>query len=179
MTQTQPHETRPRETPGRRRRRATGAPPRPGPKVILVATATSVAALVLLVALGTWTHQVLLIPPLAASMALIVGASSTPLGQPRSVVGGQLVSAVTGFLVLAALGQGVWSSAVAGGLALGAMMLLRVAHSPAAATAVIVASTGPSFGPFLGLLAAASVLLVLVGLVGNWINKQAYPVYWW
>ncbi|MEU1089799.1 HPP family protein [Streptomyces sp. NPDC005576] len=177
MTQTQPHPSRAGEP--NRPRRAAQAPPRPGLKVVLVATVTSVAALVLLVAVGTWTHEVLLIPPLAASMALVVGASSTPLGQPRSVVGGQLVSAATGFLVLAVLGQNVWSSAVAGGLALGAMMLLRVAHSPAAATAVIVAATSPPPGMFLGLLAVASVLLVLVGLVGNWINKQPYPVYWW
>lgn len=146
---------------------------------MLVATASSVVALTLLVAIGTWADQVLLIPPLAASMALIAGASQTPLGQPRSVIGGQLVSAVTGFVVVAALGQGVWSSGIAGGLALGAMMLLRVAHSPAAATAVIVAATGPSLVPFLALLAAATVILVLVGLVGNRLNKQSYPVYWW
>ncbi|WP_406284492.1 HPP family protein [Streptomyces sp. NBC_00209] len=158
---------------------ATQAPPRPKPLTTLVATASSVVALTLLVAVGEWSHQVLLIPPLAASMALIAGASQTPLGQPRSVIGGQLVSAVTGFLVLAVLGPGIWSSGLAGGLALGAMMLLRVAHSPAAATAVIVAATGPSAGPFLALLAAATVLLVLVGLVGNRLNKQAYPVYWW
>ncbi|THA65275.1 HPP family protein [Streptomyces sp. A0958] len=158
---------------------ATQAPPRPKPLTMLVATASSVIALTLLVAIGEWTDQVLLIPPLAASMALIAGASGTPLGQPRSVIGGQLVSAVTGFVVLAALGQGVWSSGIAGGLALGAMMLLRVAHSPAAATAVIVAATGPSVVPFLALLAAATVILVLVGLVGNRVNKQPYPVFWW
>lgn len=157
----------------------TQAPPRPKPRTMAIGTATSVAALVILVAVGTWTHQVLLIPPLAASMALVVGASATPLGQPRSAIGGQLVSAVTGFVALAVLGQNAWSSAVAGGLALGAMMLCRVAHSPAAATAVIVAATGPAIGPFLGLLAAATVILVLVGLVGNWINRQSYPVYWW
>ncbi|MFG2565921.1 HPP family protein [Streptomyces sp. NPDC048567] len=176
MTQTRP----PAEAPAPARPwHATQAPPRPKALTTVVATASSVIALTLLVAVGEWSHQVLLIPPLAASMALIAGASQTPLGQPRSVIGGQLVSALTGFLVLAVLGQGVWSSGLAGGLALGAMLLLRVAHSPAAATAVIVAATAPSAVPFLTLLAAATVLLVLVGLVGNRVNRQAYPVYWW
>jgi CBS-domain-containing membrane protein len=58
-------------------------------------------------------------------------------------------------------------------------MLLRVPHSPAAATAVIVAATAPKVGSFLVLLAAATVILVLVGLVGNRFNKQRYPIYWW
>ncbi|WP_405938588.1 HPP family protein [Streptomyces sp. NBC_00726] len=176
MTQTRPTAEVPAPT---RPWHATQAPPRPPVLTMAVATASSVIALTLLVAIGEWSHQILLIPPLAASMALIAGASQTPLGQPRSVIGGQLVSAVTGFLVLAVLGQGVWASGIAGGLALGAMMLLRVAHSPAAATAVIVAATGPSFAPFLALLAAATVILVLVGLVGNRVNKQPYPVFWW
>ncbi|WP_211192465.1 HPP family protein [Actinoplanes sp. TBRC 11911] len=162
-----------------RHRWATQAPPRPKPSTVLIATATSVAALVVLVAVGKATGETLLIPPLAASMALVVGASGLPLGQPRNVIGGQLVSAATGFVVLAVLGQNDWSAAIAGGLALGAMLLLRVPHSPAAATAVIVAATSPKVVSFLLLLAAATVILVLVGLVGNRINNQRYPIYWW
>jgi len=158
---------------------ATQAPPRPKPSTVLIATAASVAALVALVAVGRLTGEPLLIPPLAASMALVVGASNLPLGQPRNVIGGQLVSAATGFVVLAVLGQGQWSAAIAGGLALGAMMLLRVPHSPAAATAVIVAATAPRVVSFLALLAVATVILVLVGLAGNRFNKQQYPKYWW
>ncbi|CAM5440330.1 hypothetical protein STANM309S_05000 [Streptomyces tanashiensis] len=92
--------------------------------------------------MGTLLHQPLLIPPLAASMALVAG-TDLPLSQPRSVLGGQLLSALTGFAVLAVAGPGLWGAAVAGGLALGVMMLARTPHSPAAATAVIVAS-GPA-----------------------------------
>jgi CBS-domain-containing membrane protein len=133
----------------------------------------------LLAAIGTWMHQTVLIPPLAASMALVVGASSTPLGQPRHVIGGNLICALTGYLVLAIAGPTIWSSAVAGGLAVGAMLLFRVGHSPAAATAVIVAAEHPPAAPFLALLALATVILVLVGIVGNRIAKQPYPMYWW
>lgn len=146
---------------------------------LLIVTATSVVALMFLVAVGTWMHQTVLIPPLAASMALVVGASSTPLGQPRHVIGGNLICALTGYLVLAIAGPSVWSSAVAGGLAVGAMLLFRVGHSPAAATAVIVAAAHPPAAPFLALLALATAILVLVGIVGNRIAKQPYPMYWW
>ncbi|MDG4861339.1 HPP family protein, partial [Streptomyces sp. T-3] len=65
------------------------------------------------------------------------------------------------------------------GLALGAMLTLRVAHSPAAATAMIVGLTGPPAPAFLGLLLLATVLLVAVGLAGARAARQPYPVYWW
>jgi hypothetical protein len=32
---------------------------------------------------------------------------------------------------------------------------------------------------FLALLALATVILVAVGIIGNRIGKQPYPVYWW
>ncbi|WP_017237963.1 HPP family protein [Streptomyces sp. SS] len=157
--------------------RAT-APPRPRPGVVLASTAAAVTALLLLVAVGALLHEPLLIPPLAASMALVAGAPDLPLSQPRSVVGGQLLSALTGFAVLAVAGPGLWGAAVAGGLALGVMMAARTPHSPAAATAVIVALQAPPFWSFLGLLALASLLLVAVGLGAGRVTGRTYPRYW-
>ncbi|MGO4630848.1 HPP family protein [Streptomyces sp. 2RAF24] len=154
------------------------APARPRPRVLLASTAVSVTALLLLVALGTALHQPLLIPPLAASMALVAGAPDLPLAQPRSVVGGQLLSALTGFAVLALTGPGLWGAAVAGGLALGVMSAARTPHSPAAATAVIVTLQNPPFWPFLALLALATLVLVATGLAGARLTGRRYPAYW-
>ncbi|MFF9339790.1 HPP family protein [Streptomyces sp. NPDC014773] len=158
--------------------RRPGPPPRPRPPAVLAATGTSTAALLLLVALGTVLHHPLLIPPLAASMALVAAAPDLPLSQPRSVIGGQLLSALTGFAVLAVAGPGPWSAAVAGGLALGTMALARAPHSPAAATAVIVALGGPPFWTFTGLLLASCALLVAVGVLSARVTRRTYPVYW-
>ncbi|MEV7370211.1 HPP family protein [Streptomyces sp. NPDC090301] len=158
--------------------RRPGPPPRPRPRVLLLSTAGSVAALLLLVAVGTVLDQLLLIPPLAASMALVAGAPDLPLSQPRSVLGGQLLSALTGFAVLTVAGPGLWGAAVAGGLALGVMTLARTPHSPAAATAVIVAVGSPPFWSFLGLLALACLLLVAVGLGAARATGRTYPAYW-
>lgn len=154
------------------------APPRPRPRVLLASTAISVTALLLLVAVGAALHQPLLIPPLAASMALVAGAPDLPLAQPRSVVGGQLLSALTGFAVLTLAGPGPWSAALAGGLALGVMAAARTPHSPAAATAVIVALQHPPFWPFLALLTLATLLLVATGLAGARVTGRRYPAYW-
>jgi len=70
------------------------APARPPTKALLASTATAVVALCTLVAIGTVLQRPVLIPPLAASMALIAAGTGLPLAQPRNVVGGQLASAL-------------------------------------------------------------------------------------
>jgi hypothetical protein len=157
----------------------TAAPPRPTSKSTVLATLTSLAALAALAGAGLLTGLPLLIPPLAASMALIAGGTALPLAQPRNVMGGQVVSALAGFAVVALIGPGGWAAALAGALALGAMLVLRVSHSPAAATAVIVGATAPSVLPFMGLLVLAVVVLVAFGIVGARLEGKKYPVYWW
>ncbi|GAA2800551.1 HPP family protein [Streptomyces showdoensis] len=177
MTTAPAAEATPATAPAPAPARAT-APARPRPRVLLASTAVSVTALLLLVAIGTLLHEPLLIPPLAASMALVAGAPDLPLAQPRSVVGGQLLSALTGFAVLAVTGPGPWGAAVAGGLALGVMSAARTPHSPAAATAVIVTLQNPPFWLFLGLLALAALVLVATGLAGARLTGRRYPSYW-
>ncbi|MFD7984612.1 HPP family protein [Kitasatospora indigofera] len=163
-----------------RTRFASTAPARPPAAFLAVATAGGVAGLVLLVAVGKVLHLPVLIPPLAASAALVLAAPALPLAQPRSVVGGQLVSALVGFGALAVGGGSLWTAAVAGGLAIGAMAAARTPHSPAAATSVIVVLTQPPALRFLGLLALATVLLVLVGVLAGRSGRTArYPAYWW
>ena len=157
----------------------SAAPARPTRKSTVVATLTSLAALGALAAVGAFTHLPLLIPPLAASMALIAAGTALPLAQPRNVIGGQVVSALVAFAIVALIGPGGWAAALAGAAALGAMLVLRVSHSPAAATAVIVGATDPSVLQFMELLVLAVVILVAFGIVGARLDGKKYPVYWW
>ncbi|MEV4527539.1 HPP family protein [Streptosporangium sp. NPDC049304] len=156
------------------------APARPKTAAIAVFTAGATIALLTLVAFGTVLDQVWLMPPLVASAALVFGAPTLPLSQPRSVIGGQFLAALTGFAVLAVAGSSVWAAAVAGGLALGVTALTRTPHSPAAATATLVVAQQQPLVPFLPILVAATVILVLVGmLVGRSGVTPRYPTYWW
>ncbi|MFB7666013.1 HPP family protein [Kitasatospora sp. NPDC056138] len=172
------HPTRPRPT---LRDLAGRAPAAPGPGALLHATAGSIAVLLLLVAAGALLHQPMLIPPLAASATLVHSSPTLPLSQPRSVIGGHFLGALTGFAVLAGLGHSAWAAALAGGLALAVMMITRTPHSPATATAVIVVLQAPPAPRFLILLAAATVLLVLAGVAAARARPgaPAYPAYWW
>lgn len=157
---------------------ASKAPARPAVSALLVATLTSTGALTALVAFGTLSGHVLLIPPMAASMALIAGAPSLPLSQPRHVIGGQVISAIVGVTVGLA-SHSLWAGALAGGLALGAMLLTRTSHSPAAATAVIGAMLTQGRISFVVCAGLAAVVLVPFGLLRSTLKRAAYPAYWW
>ncbi|MET9292624.1 HPP family protein [Streptomyces sp. NPDC003077] len=151
----------------------------------MATTGIAVLAFLLLTGIGALMDRPLLIPPLAASMALIVSVPDLPLSQPRSVVGSHLLGALTGFAAVAVAGPGAWGAAVASGVTLGVMALARTPHSPAAATALFVAlqpPTGPvlpAYATFLGLLVLATCLVVVLGWAGNRVLGRAYPRYWW
>lgn len=157
----------------------SSAPPRQRLRVIVVETAVSLVALGIVAGLTALTREPWLIPPLAASMALVVGGAHFPLSQPRNVIGGHVASAIVGVLVGTMGVNALWAGALAGALALGVMKLTRMSHSPAAATAMIGVAPSIPRWEFVVLIGAAAAILVAVGLVGNKINRAKYPHYWW
>jgi CBS-domain-containing membrane protein len=89
------------------------------------------------------------------------------------------MSAIVGVLVGMIGFDSLWAGALAGALALGTMKLLRMSHSPAAATAMIAVVPVIPRWEFVVLVGSAAAILVAVGLVGNKINGAKYPHYWW
>ena len=157
----------------------SSAPPRQKLGVIVVETIVSLVALGIVAGLTALTREPWLIPPLAASMALVIGGAHFPLSQPRNVVGGHIASALVGVLVGTIGINALWGGALAGAFALGVMKLMRMSHSPAAATAMIGVAPSIPRWEFVVLIGAAATILVAVGLVGNRINRAKYPHYWW
>ncbi|MEV7520101.1 HPP family protein [Streptomyces sp. NPDC091371] len=157
------------------------APARPAPAAALHSIAAATTVLLGLVAIGALIHEPVLIPPLAASAALVHSAPTLPLAQPRNLVIGHLAGSAVGYAVLAAAGSSAWAAAVAAGLTLGLNMVARTPHSPAVATAVIIVLQTPAPGRFIPLLFGATVLLVLTGYAASRVRRKArsYPVYWW
>jgi len=157
------------------------APARPTPAAAFHSISAATAVLLGLVAIGAMIHEPVLIPPLAASAALVHSAPTLPLAQPRSLVLGHLLGAGTGYAVLALTNSSGWTAALAGGVTLAATMLARTPHSPACATAVIVVLQTPAPGRFVPLLFGATVLLALTGFAASRVRRGAprYPAYWW
>ncbi|WP_371676379.1 HPP family protein [Streptomyces sp. NBC_01276] len=157
------------------------APVAPARATALVSGGVAAAALLALVGIGALLREPVLIPPIAASAAIVYGVPVLPLAQPRSVVAGHLLCAVVGYLALALLGGAPWVAALGAGVAVGVMTLARTPHSPAAATTVVVVLQAPDPVWFLPLLSGAAVVLVLAGMAASRARPGAvrYPVYWW
>ncbi|WP_446429050.1 HPP family protein [Leucobacter sp. 1207-22] len=156
----------------------TKTPPRPAFNKIIVAVLVAGIALCSLVAIGTLAGHQLLIPPLAASMVLIVTGPNLHLSQPRQVIGGHLLSALVGVGV-GVVSHSLWAAAIAGALSLGVMLALRTAHSPGSATAMIAAMTVSGRISLILSTVIGAIILVLFGILLNKIKRTGYPAYWW
>ncbi|MFF9342899.1 MULTISPECIES: HPP family protein [unclassified Streptomyces] len=162
-------------------RMAGRAPARPTPAAAAHSVSAATAALLALVAIGAALHEPVLIPPLAASAALVHCAPALPLAQPRSVVVGHLLGAAAGYAVALAAHGSAWAAALAAGAALALTTLARTPHSPACATAVVIVLQEPAPGRFVPLLLGSTVLLVLTAYAASRVRRAApkYPAYWW
>ncbi|MGW0392653.1 HPP family protein [Streptomyces sp. NPDC003042] len=157
------------------------APARPSAIAAFHSVSAATTVLLGLVAIGAMLHEPVLIPPLAASAALVHSAPTLPLAQPRGVIVGHLLGAVVGYGALAVAGSSAWTAAVAAGLTLALVTAARTPHSPACATAVVIVLQTPAPARFVPLLFGSTVLLVLTGYAGSRIRRKAprYPAYWW
>ncbi|ORY17579.1 HPP family-domain-containing protein [Clohesyomyces aquaticus] len=123
-----------------------------------------------------------------ASAILEYNAIKSPLGQPRNALLGHPFSALVGvaitklFLFHPDFERIRWlAGAVNCGVASAVMLLTGTMHPPGGASAVL-AATEPAITDmgwyFVGLVMLGTMLLVVVGLVTNNIQRR-FPVYWW
>lgn len=160
---------------------ARRAPARPSAGAAFHTVSAAATALLALAALGAVLREPVLIPPLAASAALVHGAPTLPFAQPRSVLLGHLLGAATGYAVLHTAGGSAWAAAVAAALTLALTVAARAPHSPACATPVVIVLQAPGPAAFVPLLLGAGALLVLTEYTASRIRPSAprYPAYWW
>ncbi len=156
------------------------APPRPPLKSIVVASLTVSAPLMALALLATQVSDLLLLPPLGAAVALIIGAPDLPLAQPRNVVMGHIIGVTVGITCLTYLGSSIFSAAIGAGVTFALMLIFRCAHSPATATAMVTVLIphGEDLRFFV-FVTSSALLVVLLGMVVNRIRGVQYPDYWW
>ena len=121
-----------------------------------------------------------LIPSLWGSCVLAFCIYKSPFAQPRSIIGGHVVSTTAGLVILRLLGNGWWSIALAICLAIWGMMMLGTVHPPAGANPIIVITTGANWYFLLYPVLIGSIALVLIALTYNNLFKdRQYPQYWW
>ena len=121
------------------------------------------------------TQVLLLMAPFGASCVLLFVVPSSPLSQPANVIGGHVVATLIGFAVNTALPGSWWAVALAAGLAITAMALLRITHPPAGADPLVVFASEPSLAFLLFPVLSGAVLLVAVATLYHRLSGGHYP----
>jgi len=130
--------------------------------------------------LGGSEQVPLLIAPIGASTVLVFGVPASPLAQPWSVIGGNLIAALVGVTAARAVPDLTCAAALAVAATIALTSLCRCLHPPAGAvalTAVIGGSAVSNAGYRFALVPVLlnSLLLVAVGLLFNALARRSYP----
>lgn len=120
------------------------------------------------------------IAPMGASSVLMFLVPASPMAQPWSVLGGNMIAALIGVGLRHWLGDGGEVAALAGTVAAAAMFALRCLHPPSAAVALSAVLGGPAiaqlgYGFVLTPVAVNSAVMLLVAMLFNNAIGRSYP----
>lgn len=123
-------------------------------------------------------HVMLALGSFGSTSVLLFAFPANHFSQPRSIVGGHLISSVVGLVAFVLFGKVWWALglAVAGAAAL--MMVTRTMHPPAGSNPIIVFLTAPGWGFALFPTLFGAMVLVAVGWCYHRVRRQPYPLYW-
>lgn len=117
--------------------------------------------------------------PFATSIVLVVSQPDAPAAQPRALIGGHLVSALVGVLVLALSGPGPAAAAIAVGLAVLAMMLSDTLHPPAGINPLLVVAGNLPWSFILAPVLVGALMLAVFALAWHrFVLRNSWPERW-
>lgn len=130
----------------------------------------------------TLYDNLFLIGSFGASSVLIFGIINSPLAQPRNLVGGHVICALTGVTIHTFVPGEVWfTSALSVSLAIVLMQITKTLHPPGGATALI-ANIGSAKIQALGyfyvlspVLSGVTILLLVAIICNNATPHRHYP----
>lgn len=122
----------------------------------------------------------LLIAPMGASAVLLFAVPASPLAQPWSILGGNIISGLAGVTCVMLIPDPTLAAAAAVAGAIALMSLARCLHPPGGAVALTCAVGGPvvhaaGYSFVLVPVALNSFLLLAVALIFNNLAGRSYP----
>lgn len=131
-------------------------------------------------ALGPSSALPALIAPMGASAVLLFAVPASPLAQPWSILGGNLIASLVGVTVGRLVPDPALAAALAIGVAIGLMAALRCLHPPSGAVALTAVLGGSAihdlgYGFVVWPVGANSVLLLAAALLFNNLTGRTYP----
>ena len=130
--------------------------------------------------LGANAAALWLVAPMGASAVLLFAVPASPLAQPWSIVGGNVVAALIGVSCAKLIDQPMAAATAAIFFAIAAMFLLRCLHPPSGAVALTAVLGGPAvhaagYGFVFAPVALNSLIILGVALFYNRATGRRYP----
>jgi CBS domain-containing membrane protein len=130
--------------------------------------------------LGATAGLPLLIAPIGASAVLLFALPASPLAQPWSILGGNMISAAVGVTCACWIADPTLAAGVAVAGAIGAMFSLRCLHPPGGAIALVAVLGGPvihaqGYQFVWSPVGLNSLMLLLTAILFNNATRRSYP----
>ena len=116
-----------------------------------------------------------LIPPFGASMVLVMAVHESPLAQPKNLIFGHILSALSGVIVYILLGESFYSLGAGVALAIFIMMITNTIHPPAGANPIIVILGGKGLSFVLLPVTMGAIIITLFAITYNKMLGRNYP----
>lgn len=122
----------------------------------------------------------IIVAPIGASAVLIFAVPASPLAQPWSIIGGNVISALVGITVAQFIDNPILAIGLGAGLAIAAMSFARCLHPPGGAAALTAIIGGPAvteLGYQFAFIPVGlnSVMLVVLGIAFHKLTRRKYP----
>lgn len=126
-----------------------------------------------------WAFPLAVIP-FATSIVLVMGTPDAKPAQPRALIGGHLISALVGLMVVKVTGPHGWAAALAVGLAMVAMHETDTFHPPAGINPLLIVLNDLSWRFLVMPVGVGAVLLALFAFAWHRLLHPApWPQHWW
>lgn len=136
-------------------------------------------AVILMHELASLAGLAIAVVPFACSIILLLCLPDSDSAQPRSVVGGHVLCALSGCVAAFLMGPSWLSVSTGIGLAMLAMELSRTVHPPAGLTALIAATHAKTWDfVFVPVLSGAAILVLLCFFYYRAFGHSRWPKTW-
>lgn len=130
--------------------------------------------------LGSATYIPWLVAPMGASAVLLFGVPASPLAQPWSIIGGNLIAALVGVTCARFIPSPVIAAAAAVGISIALMFTFRCVHPPSGAVALTAVLGGPAvhalgYGFVLEPIVIQTATLLGSAIVYHAVTGHRYP----
>jgi CBS-domain-containing membrane protein len=148
--------------------------------VVLAGAAGGAVAIAAMEILAERTAVPLAFIPFATSIVMVMGSPDAKPAQPRALVGGHLISAGVGLVMVALLGPQPWAAAVAVGFAMIVMQATDSFHPPAGINPLLIVVNDRPWSFFvIPVAVGVAILVAFAFLWHNATRRGSWPEKWW